>query len=68
MAKGNKIGCCPSVGMVEFSGMAEPSVGHIELGQPSDETSRRVVESRDTGRVLRGDHVVCELHTKDGRV
>ena len=47
-AEGNQIGCCPSVRVVEFLGMTEPSVGRIELGKPSDETSRRVVEGRDT--------------------
>ena len=47
-AKGNKMGCCPRVRAVELFGMAEPSVGRIELGKPSDETRRRVVEGRDT--------------------
>ena len=48
-AEGSKIGSCPSVRMVEFLGMAKPPVGRIELGKPSDETSCRVVEGRDTG-------------------
>ena len=47
LSEGNKIGCCPSVRMVEFLGRAEPSVGCIELGKPSDETRRGVVEGRD---------------------
>ena len=47
-AECKKIACCPSVRVVEFLGMTEPSVGRIELGKPSDETSRRVVEGRDT--------------------
>ena len=40
---------------VEFLVRAEPGVGCIELGKPSDET-RRVVEGFDTRRALRGEH------------
>ena len=40
-ANGDNIGCCPRVRVVEFLGMAEPSVGRMELGKPSE---KRAVE------------------------
>ena len=45
--EGLKVGCCPRVRLVKFLVGAEPCVGCIELGKPSDETRRGVVEGSD---------------------
>ena len=54
-AEGCKVGCCPRVRLVKFLVRAEPCVGCIELGKPSGEMRRRVVEGRNTRRALRGE-------------
>ena len=45
--EGNKIGRCPSVRMVEFLGRANPDLGYIDLGEPSDEACSGKIEGRD---------------------
>ena len=47
LCEGNKIGCCPSVRMVKFLGRANPDLGCIDLGEPSDEACSEKIEGRD---------------------
>jgi hypothetical protein len=47
LSGGSGRGGCPSVRVVEFLGRADPDLGCIDLGEPSDEACSGMIEGRD---------------------